>query len=73
MRAGTWCRFALGSVHVASFGLLICTCAAQGTVAAAVRKHGMQAGSVEEYDTFTDEKGCRAESRDEKVETIYET
>jgi hypothetical protein len=70
LKAGVWCKLALGAVHAACIGVLICTCAAQGTVAVAVRKYGMQ---VQEIDGFVDEKECREEARDVKVEMTQET
>lgn len=42
--AGIWCRFALGTVHVVCVGVLVCTSAAQGTVAVAIRSVGKQFG-----------------------------
>lgn len=42
--AGIWCRFALGTVHVVCVGVLVCTSAAQGTVAVAIRNVGKQLG-----------------------------
>lgn len=56
MKAGVWCRFALGAVHVACVGVLICTSAAQGTVAVAIRNHALQIGNAEKPDVIADEK-----------------
>jgi hypothetical protein len=68
-KAGLWCRFALGAVHVASVGVLICTCAAQGTVAVAVRSYGLQLGGSSEQDVLVDRKDYFDEDfRDMKVE-----
>jgi hypothetical protein len=73
LEAGVWCKLALGVVHAASIGVLICTCAAQGTVAVAVRKYGMQIGRPEEIDSIVHEKDGREEARDAKIETTQGT
>jgi hypothetical protein len=73
LKAGVWCRLSLDAVHVACIGVLICTCAAQGTVAVAVRKYGMQVGCPQEVDSTVDEKGGREEACDVKVEMTQET
>lgn len=71
IKAGSWCRFALGAVHVACVGVLICTCAAQGTVAVAVRKYGMQIGDEEEsYIVSVSEKDSLAFAYDVKTEKV---
>ena len=54
-KAGLWCRFALGAVHVASVSVLVCTCAAQGTVAVAVRSYGLQIGGSPEQDILVED------------------
>lgn len=72
-KAGLWCQFALGAVHVASVGVLICTCAAQGTVAVAVRSYGLQVGGSPEQDIPVDQKDYFCEEfRDVKEETMGE-
>lgn len=73
LNARIWCRFALGAVHVACVGVLICTCAAQGTVAVAVRKYGMQVGRSQELEIVVHEKHDLEEARDIKFETTQET
>jgi len=73
LKAGLWCRFALGAVHVASVGVLICTCAAQGTVAVAVRSYGLQVGGSAEQDVLVDQKEYfDDDSRDVKEDMIGE-
>lgn len=72
-KAGLWCKFALGTVHVACIGVLISSCAAQGTIAVAVRKYGMQIVHSEELDFAVDRKDCVENTRDVKTETIQET
>lgn len=69
MKAGIWCRFALGAVHVACVGVLICTSAAQGTVAVAIRNYGLQAGSEREI-LYLDDKAGLKEDLDIEAETI---
>jgi hypothetical protein len=73
LKAGVWCKLALGAVHAACIGVLICTCAAQGTVAVAVRKYGMQVGRSQEVEIVSNEKDGREGARDAKVETTQET
>jgi hypothetical protein len=73
LKAGVWCKLALGAVHAASIGVLICTCAAQGTVAVAVRKYGMQVGRSQEVEIVADEKDGREEARNVKIEITQET
>jgi hypothetical protein len=73
LKTGIWCRFALGAVHVACVGVLICTCAAQGTIAVAVRKCGMQVGRPQESEFVVDEKSSHEEFLDVKIETTQET
>lgn len=68
MRAGVWCRFALGAVHVACVGVLICTSAAQGTVAVAIRNHALQIDNAEEPAADADEKEGLKHSWDVKVD-----
>jgi hypothetical protein len=68
-KAGIWCRFALGAVHIACIGVLISTCAAQGTLAVAVRKYGMQIGRSQECEVVADQKDLLQEKRDVKTET----
>lgn len=70
MKAGIWCRFALGAVHVACVGVLVCTSAAQGTVAVAVRSYGMQLGAARERVVLLDEKHKLKETWDVKVERV---
>jgi hypothetical protein len=65
-KAGLWCRFALGAVHVACIGLLISSCAAQGTIAVAVRKYGMQIGREQEHDFPVDRKDFLGDVKTEK-------
>jgi hypothetical protein len=72
-KAGLWCRFALGAVHIACIGVLISSCAAQGTIAVAVRKYGMQIGRPQECDVVVDQKGILEVKRDVKIETPQET
>ena len=72
-KAGMWCRFALGAVHVACIGLLISSCAAQGTIAVAVRKYGMQIGRSQEHEFAVDRKDFQDEVHDVKIETTEET
>ena len=72
-KAGIWCRFALGAVHVACIGLLISSCAAQGTIAVAVRKYGMQIGRSQEHEFAVDRKDFQDEVRDVKIERTQET
>jgi hypothetical protein len=73
LKAGLWCSFALGAVHVASVGVLICTCAAQGTVAVAVRSYGLQLGGSPEQDVLVDHKDYFEEDfRDVKEEKFEE-
>lgn len=68
VKAGRWCGFALGAVHVACVGVLISTCAAQGTVAVAVRKYGMRAGGEEEMAVLVNEKDSLEDAYDVKTE-----
>lgn len=68
MRAGVWCRFALGAVHVACVGVLICTSAAQGTVAVAIRNHALQIDNAGESAANADEKEGTKHSWDLKVD-----
>jgi len=72
-KAGLWCKFALGAVHVACVGLLISSCAAQGTIAVAVRKYGMQIGRSQEHDFVVDRKDSPEDVRDVKVDITQET
>jgi len=72
-KAGLWCKFALGAVHVACVGLLISSCAAQGTIAVAVRKYGMQIGRSQEHDFVMDRKDSSEDVLDVKVEITQET
>lgn len=72
MRAGVWCRFALGAVHVACVGVLICTSAAQGTVAVAIRNHALQINRVEEAESKFDEEERLKQYWDVKVDTKEE-
>ena len=67
-KAGLWCRFALGAVHVACIGVLISACAAQGTIAVAIRKHGMQIGRSQECEIILDEKRLLEKYQDVEVE-----
>jgi hypothetical protein len=52
---------------------LISSCAAQGTIAVAVRKYGMQIGRSQEHDFIVDRKDYLDEVYDVKVETTEET
>lgn len=72
-KAGIWCRFALGAVHVACIGLLISSCAAQGTIAIAVRKYGMQIGRSQEHEFAVDRKDFLDEAHNVKMEATQET
>ena len=72
-KAGIWCRFALNTVHVACIGLLISSCAAQGTIAVGVRKYGMQIGRSQEHEFPVDRKDFLDEVHDVKIETTQET